>query len=1180
MRAAGVVVGLALVVLGGLLAPANASTVSPAQGAGTPRLEMTASVSPSPLVVGERAVYTVTVRNTGDADATDVTTTLPFTPDDALTVDSPLPTGCIASGQTVTCTEGTIPAGGSVTYDVPVTVLPSDSDGTNIALRATATAPGAQGASADLITQAYTKVDVEITKSGPAEVSPDGTIIYTITVKNNGPSDAVDVTWHDPTDGNLTTITSYPCGDTGLTVSCSVGTMAPGDVKTYQIKATVNHDVADDTVISNCATVYTGTSPETNPDNNVSCVDTTVNPGGGGTPESNVEIVKTAPATVEEGGTIDYSVTVTNHGPDPATDVVISDPIDVPFDSVESLPADCTLQDSTVTCVVDALAVDESRTFTYSVKLGPSVAAGTDVMNCAAVTSKNDKVVDDPDPSCVHTEVVAKPTAEVTVAKAGPATADAGGTITYTLTATNKGPDDATHVVVTDPTDTSLVTVTTVPDGCTIDGGTVTCDAGTLAPGESKDFTITAKVRDGVAAGTVIRNCDDVTSDTENPDPEGTHACVDTTVNQVTPVADVEVVKSGPATAHAGGLIEYTVRVTNHGPDEATGVVVKDPIDTSLVTVVALPDDCAQTGGTVTCQAGPLAVDETKTFTFTVRPAHDLAAGTEIDNCAQADSDGTELNPVPQPSCVQTVIEPRAAADLSVVKTGPPTVRRHGRVTYALTVTNNGPGDAKDVVVTDPIDPSLITITSLPAGCTASDGTVTCELGTLAAGDTRVLTITGRVNRGIDGVVIPNCAQVYSDTFDPHPANNESCVNTIVRPAPSRETHIEIRKSAPLTARPGDAIEYPVTVTNRGPHDAANVIVTDPVDQSLVTVTQVPAECVLNGGTITCFIRHLAVGERETLTFTVKVRDHVRPGTLVDNCADAVSIVTILRDGKDSACAQTLIVPTAAAHLAISKSAPQRVRPGGTIRYRLSVTNFGPGDARDVVIADPVNESLVTITSRPAECRLANGTITCALGTLAAGETRHLTFAARVRPGVKPRTVIGNCAAVYSTTRDADPALGDTQSCVNTLVVKKTPAPKPPAPKTRTADVTVVKEGPATVRAGGVIGYTIRVTSRGPDTATDVAVTDTINESQVTIAWLPAGCRPAHGTITCRVGTLHVGQVRTFRYAVMVRQGLRPGTRIENCARATSHHTALQRPGRMSCTVATVATTPFVPVTG
>ena len=50
-----------------------------------------------------------------------------------------------------------------------------------------------------------------------------------------------------------------------------------------------------------------------------------------------------------------------------------------------------------------------------------------------------------------------------------------------------------------------------------------------------------------------------------------------------------------------------------------------------------------------------------------------------------------------------------------------------------LTVTNKGPDAAANVVVTDPVDESLVTVTSPPPGCTQAAGTVTCPVASLAA---------------------------------------------------------------------------------------------------------------------------------------------------------------------------------------------------------------------------------------------------------------------------------------------------------------------------------------------------------------------------------------------------------------------------------------------------------------
>jgi hypothetical protein len=73
-------------------------------------------------------------------------------------------------------------------------------------------------------------------------------------------------------------------------------------------------------------------------------------------------------------------------------------------------------------------------------------------------------------------------------------------------------------------------------------------------------------------------------------------------------------------------------------------------------------------------------------------------------------------------------------------------------------------------------------ITSLPAGCTLAGGVVTCDLGTLEPGESRVLTAEGRVYADLaDGTVIRNCTSVYSTTTSPDLAGAQSCATTVVR---------------------------------------------------------------------------------------------------------------------------------------------------------------------------------------------------------------------------------------------------------------------------------------------------------------------------------------------------------------------------------------------------------------
>ena len=118
-------------------------------------------------------------------------------------------------------------------------------------------------------------------------------------------------------------------------------------------------------------------------------------------------------------------------------------------------------------------------------------------------------------------------------------------------------------------------------------------------------------------------------------------------------------------------------------------------------------------------------------------------------------------------------------------KSAPPTVAAGGQLEFTITVTNNGPSQADDVVVTDTLPPTLTRSPPPPRGV-VSGSTVTWNLGTLASGDSVELTVTGTAPSS--GTLL-NRVSSTADTPDPDPTNNDgtadsSNTSTDVEPAP------------------------------------------------------------------------------------------------------------------------------------------------------------------------------------------------------------------------------------------------------------------------------------------------------------------------------------------------------------------------------------------------------------
>jgi len=130
---------------------------------------------------------------------------------------------------------------------------------------------------------------------------------------------------------------------------------------------------------------------------------------------------------------------------------------------------------------------------------------------------------------------------------------------------------------------------------------------------------------------------------------------------------------------------------------------------------------------------------------------------------------------------VQQVAIEVPGADLAIVKSGPDLVTEGDTYAYDLTITNNGPADATDVVVVDPL-PGNTTFVSADPGCTESSGTVTCDIGPLVAGASASRSIS--VVAGSDGSALENTATVSAYQSDPDPSNNASTAITVLNHDP------------------------------------------------------------------------------------------------------------------------------------------------------------------------------------------------------------------------------------------------------------------------------------------------------------------------------------------------------------------------------------------------------------
>jgi uncharacterized repeat protein (TIGR01451 family) len=596
---------------------------------------------PASANAGTNITYTVTVTNSGPSAAASVSLT------DAVPANTTFVSESQTAGPAFSCT--TPAAGGTGTINCSIASFANNSSATflitvHIAPGATGTVtntanvtsatsdPSSAGNNPTATTTITRSADIGIVKTAAASATAGSNLTYSIAVTNNGPSDSATVTMADTLPPNTTFVSetqnsgpAFVCvnpavGATGA-VSCSIATLTAGTTATFSVVVKIS-PTAPSGPSSNTATVVSANDP--NSANDTSTATTTVSSS------ADLAVTKTGPATATAGTDITYTVTLTNNGPSTATTVSLTDavPPNTTFvsESQTAGPAlSCTTPavggSGTITCTAASFATSVPATFSITVHIVPG-AAGTTITNTASATAAT------ADPASANNAAPATTTvtrsADISVLKTAAATATAGTNLTYTITVTNNGPSDAATVTMADtlPPNTTFVSesqtsgpafvCTNPPAG---GAGAVSCSIAALTLGTSATFSIVVQVAPLAPAGP-SSNTATITSAN---DPNAGNNTATATTNITLASADLSITKTPSAGPYGtGGLLTYTIVVSNGGPFPANSVVVTDVLPAGTTYVSSTPAGACSGTTTITCNAGTLANGASATFGLTV----------------------------------------------------------------------------------------------------------------------------------------------------------------------------------------------------------------------------------------------------------------------------------------------------------------------------------------------------------------------------------------------------------------------------------------------------------------------------------------------------------------------------------------------------------------------------------
>jgi len=316
----------------------------------------------------------------------------------------------------------------------------------------------------------------------------------------------------------------------------------------------------------------------------------------------------------------------------------------------------------------------------------------------------------------------------------GVTTAVPGGSVTYTITASNAGPDDVTGAVVAD---TFPAILTANWTGVGAGGGTVTAmgsgninDTVNLPAGGSVTYTVTATISSS-ATGTLSNTATvSVPSGVADPNPANNSA---TDSDTLTPQADLSITKTdGVTTATPSGTVTYTVTASNAGPSDAPGVTVADTLPASLT---ATWSSVAAGGSSPATNFGSGNINDTVNLppggsvTYTVTATLDSSASGTLSNTATVSAPGGVTDPVPANN---SATDTDALATVVSITATDSTADENTGNTGTWRVTRNT--TSGDLVVQLAIDPA--------SGASETDWTQTgANLSSLAPGSTGTVTI-------------------------------------------------------------------------------------------------------------------------------------------------------------------------------------------------------------------------------------------------------------------------------------------------------------------------------------------------------------------------------------------------------------------------------------------------------
>jgi len=461
-------------------------------------------------------------------------------------------------------------------------------------------------------------------------------------------------------------------------------------------------------------------------------------------------------------------------------------------------------------------------------------------------------------------------------------------------------------------------------------------------------------------------------------------------------------------------------------------------------------------------------------------------------------------------------------ADLTIAKTGPPTVGAGGAVKYTLVVGDQGPLAASGALAQDP---AVANFSATAVACAAASGGAVCPtpaqltianlqgpgiaIPSLPNGGSVTLAVSG--SAGVANIANTASIGAPLGVVNSNPSPTSTALTTVTPAA-----DLAVSLTFPPDVNAGRPVAGKVLFTNNGPSSASGIAFTLSVPANLAVP---PALTGLPAGAAYTYVPATGIVSLTGMPATLAAGAALNPISVTyTQPAAATSVVTATigattADPNPANNSATVTVGGAdVADLAAKVTFPAHANAGQPVAGTVVFSNNGPSPATATTYSLSVAAHLAaapTLSGLPAGATYAyvpaTGvvTLTGMPGSLAAGAALGPIDVSYVQPASATSTV---SAAVASTTIDPNPSNNSATATITGVAV---------------ADLTTKLSFPVHVNAGQPVTGTVLFTNSGPSTASgttfNLAVAPNLSVPP-TLTGLPPGAAysyvPASGVIT------------------------------------------------------------------